>query len=777
MTEHPSLRLPAAASNRLHTLWRVVTVLCGLAWPTLLPAQAPLRDQTSLRFVPDDATFYSSSLHLKQRFEAFTGSQAFSRLRSLPFVKAAVQEFETAWAAGPMPENKPGQPDADSDGGDGDNDLAATLRDIKTFWNNPENRQLVAVALDAVSYEIFAYGDSSMIEFEKEARTLGAGVGTVDVGKLVGEAGFSLESPAMKVILDLCENLPVPAFVIGFKVSDQAAAAAQLARLETVLQESLQDYPDVKQGFGREKIGLGEFLTLKLDGSRIPWDDLVEAAMADTPDDAGDDADDEPLDEASRQERIEQGRAIVKAVAGKLNRRSLTLSLGLYDGYLLFSFGETNSHLSKLSEPGHRLIDRPELAPLLKMSDRPLTGIQYYSRDLSALAHSSTEGVDSLLTSLDQLGAWLEIKDAVRRKLADDVKALATEAASATKRTPGAVVNWQYLTAQGSESYSYDYGGGDRTLDGSKPLSILEHVGADPLIVAAARHKGGLEAYQFLAKSLSVLAPSLDSLVTDNLPPGYDVLYLRLKAEFAPLVEKLHTITSKQLYPALADGQSAFVLDGSSIAVPIPELTGDGGAGRLRFNFPALVYGVTDAPLLTQAGGGYFAVVKETAAALNRLLPDLVAPIDWPPPQARQSPDGTLYLYTLAGDEHSDDEIALTAAVGTDVAVLALVPSQAQRYLKKSRFLPAGVLERSDRPAARVWYLNVAGLIQMIEAWVNFGFETAGMAPQPENPGEEVETVRAIFEVLKCFRRTAGIQYFEGSVLVEHSETVFEDLK
>ncbi len=71
-------------------------LLCGLTWPATVPAQTPLREQTSLKFIPDDAAFYGSSLRLKQQLDNFTRSRAFARLSELSFVKEAVEEFKKA---------------------------------------------------------------------------------------------------------------------------------------------------------------------------------------------------------------------------------------------------------------------------------------------------------------------------------------------------------------------------------------------------------------------------------------------------------------------------------------------------------------------------------------------------------------------------------------------------------------------------------------------------------------------------------------------------------
>jgi len=146
----------------------------ALAAPADLPAQTPLHERTALKYIPDDAAFYTSSLRLRQQFETVIASKAFARLRELPSIKSAVEEFQKGWAAessaaaptAPVKEKNPEragkEKNEDDDGDEDDPDAAAAdadwseaIRSLKEFWNDRENQKLVGVGLDAVSHEIF----------------------------------------------------------------------------------------------------------------------------------------------------------------------------------------------------------------------------------------------------------------------------------------------------------------------------------------------------------------------------------------------------------------------------------------------------------------------------------------------------------------------------------------------------------------------------------------------------------------------------------------------
>jgi hypothetical protein len=197
----------------------------------------------------------------------------------------------------------------------------------------------------------------------------------------------------------------------------------------------------------------------------------------------------------------------------------------------------------------------------------------------------------------------------------------------------------------------------------------------------------------------------------------------------------------------------------------------------LPFPAPALVYGVSDAGLLKQACGAYLSLLQEAVNAVNRLYPEQVPAIPLPQPAERDVPGGKLYVYEVSGSEGEENEIAPTGGLGTNVAVLSLVPEQAKRFLTKTKFVPAGVLARSDQPDARVWFVNFAGLMDVVQSWAGYGLTVAATFAPDAVPDDTSTTVDNVFEILKCWRGSAGISYFDGKALVEFTEIVIEDLK
>ena len=751
-------------SGRARTVFvHCVLLLCGLTLVGPASAQTSVRERTSLRFIPDDAAFYSTSLRLKEQYESFTRSKAFTRLCALPYVKLAAEELKKSFEEGFLEAEEEEDDDDEKNGEkkeagakDAQTDPRESLREFYAFWGDLATQKLTALGLDALSHEVFFYGDKSTMGFLREIQKLNREVNRLT---LAGERGPFVNTN-IQPLLDHLDKLPVPAFVMGFKTTDSAGITEQITALETWLKSELDEYPKVLEGLRREKIGESEFLTLALKGSQIPWEELLKEAEEEG---EGDDDDDEGGDP----------RPVIEALEARLKDRTLTISIGVTEGYLFVSFGETNSHLAKMFEKGKRLADRPEMAPLLKSPEVPLTSISYTSPEVMERLHDSSDVVEGLKEGLGQFGPLLGFDEEASKKLLDDVQELMQEGAAFVPK-PGAVLNWSFATPRGYESFTYQFGGGNRSLDGSKPLTILEHVGSSPLIVTADRLQNQVASYQYTAKALRVAGVHLDRTITMYAPAPYDQLYAQFKEEFQPILQRFHEITADELLPALADGQSAFVLESQPLLIgAIPQRE----TKPLPVPLPALVYGVSDADLLQKACGNYFGLLQKTVMALSRVSQGQIPPFILPPPTARTVGEARLHVYPIAGNEGDEGEIAATGGLTKTFAVLSLAPAQAKRLLDNGKLAPAGVLQRADRPTARVWYFNMAGIIDMIRPWGDVALESSAAELSPEDLAAATETVKGVLDFISCFRSAAGVQYVEDGVLIHHYESVYEDLK
>ncbi len=251
-----------------------------------------LRESTSLRFVPAKASFYSTSLRIRDQFLRIARSRAVAKVHAMPIVQQGLQKLQEEWQ-------------------DGD------FRELREFVQAPENQPLVQVLLDGVSNEIFVYGDA---RHGKWLGTLGRMGNTINLAQLqAAQRGEEPDEAIQKALLEILEKDPdllrVPATVIGFKLRDKEPALSQLARLEQFLRDSISaEAPQLADRLSRQKIGQGDYLTLRLDGTLVPWDEVLE---------------DTDLD-ADTQDKLVQ----------KLRQVTFQIALGLYEDYLILAFGE-----------------------------------------------------------------------------------------------------------------------------------------------------------------------------------------------------------------------------------------------------------------------------------------------------------------------------------------------------------------------------------------------------------------------------------------------------
>jgi len=727
-------------ARRLVTWWLVTWGLAigmGLAFAGPVAAE-DLKETTSLKFVPADAAFYSARLRMKDQIDAITGSKAWARLLELPGIKNYLEQVRAIMKPPP-----------------------GSL--FPSDWAQlelPENKELIDLVLDGLSQEVFIIGDGGYGDSLAAINQMSAAINAVEI-----EAKKSGQPPEQIVARRLTEfvdkeagKLRFPPTVIGFKLTDTVKAEAQIARLEKLANAELDKHDAWKGRLKREKIGGGEILTLKLDGSLLPWDELP------------------PTDNA-------EAKAAIDKVSEKLKARTLTISLGIREGYLLLSIGETTEQLAKLGQ-GKLLIDRPELAPLMKHVDKPLTSISYASQQFLAQANSTNTQIDNYVSMAEQALPLSQIDAELQKELLADVRSLAADLKKYIPK-PGARMAFGFISARGLEGFSYDWGE-QLGIDGSKRLNILDHVGGDPLGFAATRGKFSPQDYELLVKWLGrglyygeqIGLPQLDDATREQ--------YSRVRAEFTPLVNRLDQVTRELWIPAFADGQGAIVLDAklthkqwhtampeSSRPLPMLEI--------------GMVYGVSDAAKVKRAAAEYFLIAADALKALHTIAPENVPEMELTMPLWRDFPEGTVYFYNLPKELGLDTQIAPNAGLSSEFLALSLLPKVSLRLLKPLPLSLDGPLARRDRPLASAAYLNWAGLIDAVNPWIDYGLDRMD-TPHPdlgEAAAAEVAARQAVKDkvsrglaFLRCLRTMSSVSYFEeGALLVTHSEWRLEDQK
>jgi hypothetical protein len=208
-----------------------------------------------------------------------------------------------------------------------------------------------------------------------------------------------------------------------------------------------------------------------------------------------------------------------------------------------------------------------------------------------------------------------------------------------------------------------------------------------------------------------------------------------------------------------------------------------------------LVWGVSDADRLKQAGVEYRAILQEALERLRKAVEDATASGDLPPEAAEQFPDAeieppqsrevngaTLYWYPLPPIWGLDKRLAVSAAVSQQFAAFSLLPQLTQRLIEEQPLAAFGPLEELDRPLASAVYFDFPALVELARPWV--GYITAfahGVAPADleSNPAakETRDHIHALLEIAACCRGVASVTYREGDVYITRAQMRFEDLE
>jgi hypothetical protein len=732
-------------SRVLRRLLLAAVVVAVLPWSAPLVAQAadPLKDNTSLKFVPENVAFYVASLRLREVYDKVATSKAAAKLKQIPVVQFGWAMAMAQWQNPQVPQ----------------------LAMFKQALQAPENQQLVAMLKDAMSQEIFIYGGADFGDAIGLLNELNVASSTA---QLEAAASNDLENPSkaqfgkiLEVINRQGDKLKIPTLVKGAKLGDTQTAVAQLKRLENLITTAFAQQPPLQQRFAREKIGGGEFLTLRLDGSLVPWPMVMQSVQGVDP------------------QQMQQ-------LVTKLSAVKLVISIGLRDKYLLVSIGDDNKHLAQLGQ-GALLYDRSELAPVRKAADKPLTEVTYASAAFMQQVGGVERQMDQLSGMAKQFLPMAGLSPELEKELAADVEKITTYV-KANVPKPGARSGYNYLTPDGFEGFGYSWTT-ESTLDASKNLTVLNHVGGDPIAFWAARGKSNPRLFDNLVFLVSRAAYYAEKLLLEKGDPQQQDAYTKIREQLQPLASQLATVTRDKLIPAFADGQSALVLDAKSTSetwhVAMPP--SDAALPMLEIG---MVSGVSDAGLVKEAFGEYFTIAQQildklhelSAGDLKDMFPQEIPAIQLAKPQTKDVADATVYFYALPAESGLDAQLAPNAGLSASFLVTSLLPRFTARLLADTSLQGQGPLAKYDRPLAAAGHLDFARLIEALEPWIDYGMAIGlGVSADVDGKGGPTgnipQQVHDALEVIKCFRGASVVIYQEGNTMVTHVQCRFADLQ
>jgi hypothetical protein len=689
-----------------------------------------------LKLLPADTAFFNSTLRNREQLEIILKSKAWAKLMDLPAAKFARQKFEEQLA-------KPDDPQ-----------LAMLLGALK----QPENQELLAVLADAGSDEIFIYGGSGWVDFTELLLKVANASRFSSLMALTPEnRGKNPGEVSGRILLNiLAANIKLihmPDLVIGFKVKDAKKAEAQIKRLEDLINTVIGNAPPpIQAGYKRVKVGDSSVLNLTLDGSLVPWDQI-------------------PIKDYEEKEG--QFDPLLK----KLRGLKLSVSLGVHQGYIVLAIGESPEQLAAIGGKGKRLAELPEFKPLEKFAGKRFTSIGYSSKELAATTTTTSADLSGLADSLGELLKAAELPEAQAANLRKDLKSMA-EAASKDLPEPGASLDFAFLTDHGSEGYSYQYGTFPGGLDGSKPLTLTEHVGGNPIFWYVSRSKSNPEAYRNFAKAVPPVFAHVEEALFTKLDDNQKEHYQAVKKSVEPLIKRLDEITGTLLLPSLADGQFGFVLDAkwksaqwyteasTPKPMPLPEL--------------GILLGVSDEAKFREAMRKYHALINDALGAASELSGGQIPDVKMPEPNVDKAEGGILAYYPIPPELGLDAQVVPTAGLSKNALVLSLSRAHSGRLLRPTPLKVEGSLlaDIKTRPLASASGFNWPALVDTLAPWIELAITSSNVPNFPPGPdGDVMKQVRTVLEVMKVFRGTYSATYYEDGVLVTHSESILRDLE
>jgi len=763
-------RVRVGSSVRRVSFASVVAVMAAV--PALADAPAaPRLGGLGVAMIPQDAAFVSSSLRIREQFDAVVNSNAFKSIMQLPAVRRALDSLEEQ-------RSTPG----------------SGLSTFDTFMQLPENEDAVELLADMVATDTFVYGEPSCVSFWQLVRKVAEAQQRASVGAVSGEADIVVESieqedgerdtelraadvgsadavrQARAVLAAVAGNLDlvvVPDLVWGFKTTKGDIATDQIKRIEVLAALMLQADQDLALAVDRKKIANGEVLTLTLDGAQAPWDEIERSAAELTGDAEG-----------------------VAKLFGRLQELDIVIAIGRVGDWVILSVGDSTDHLDKLVLPnsGRKgLLTLPAFAPLAAHGDKRLTGISYLSESLCEAVNSTRSDMESALAVFDQLDETAGVTAEAKK----DFRGLAEKFVDEwVERLPeaGPWMSFSFLNDRGYEGYAWNWAR-NQPFDGSKRLDLLEHAGGAPLGVMVSRMKNDPEGLDVAIELIRQAWAMGQKHGRAELPVDQREKLDAFAEHVAPLGGKFAAILRDKIVKSLADGQVGLVLDSKGKAkrvqgklpsspepLPLPE--------------PALMVSLADPKLFREGLSDLFALGDEFTDALRQMDPGAV-PDGYrvPEPEKSKTDDGSVWSWKLV-NSRLDDQIRPAIGVGDDVAVFSMTPKQAGRMLVESRLETGSQLAKFDEPLAGAAAFDVAGMVDALEPWITYltrygcvqerdGFVDPDVeltaADETEQAKEVLEHVRVVLAAAKSLRATAAEASFQGDALVTHWQNVIRD--
>ena len=685
----------------------------------------------SANWIPADASYFSASYRVGEQWQAFLNSNAFRQLQIMPAVQFGLMQMRQ------HPKYQQFQ---------------------AALTSNPVFQETLALAQDMFSEEVFLYVDSRGSIFLSALGSLyyevyfnsfveGAYRGDVD-----GEGQPELMNSIFETLVSYKDELQLPGVVIGFKLQTPDKAQRLLDLYMTDVRGAI---PFPIQDM---RIGAHSYYSLRLESNMLLPEEKIGEFYVDL-----------------RNKGIRED--LLKSLIDLARTRTLSLTVGLRDEYLLISLGADNSHLEQLGV-GQSLADSDQIEPIKTHFRDNLTSLVYVH---PALTGTGKMNVEDIVEGLSELGKNEDVKAKLPKGLLprakQDLRVLLEEFNQQLPE-PTPYLKSSFLN-RGYESFTFSASYPGR-LDSSEPLRILSHAGPSPLFAHASHAPSSEHTYERCAHWVQVLYGYFQDYVVPEIPLEDIDDFNKFQFTILPFIEKLHVTTKNLLIPSIDGCPSIFVVDGGGKVTALPEP--DGPLARpVRFPRLAIACELNDSESLVDAFSSYRqsinALISDIAALDNSTDSEIY---QLPAPDSRTFGEGTLYTYPLPSwfdPAILDNDFEPHAYVSQDRMVLSLSPSQTLLMMEESEFASSEVVDMKAPSGSATWF-DIKALVQLIADDIDIVVEelAAQEEIEPMPAGMIRYHIMTIGKSLGAMRSYQSRTYVEGEYQVTHSWLHLEDI-
>ena len=363
------------------------------------------------------------------------------------------------------------------------------------------------------------------------------------------------------------------------------------------------------------------------------------------------------------------------------------------------------------------LADTPAIKRLEKHADQRVVSIQYVSKAFAKSLGSANKTMEDIAGAAEQALEKAEVSEEQRKQIVDDIRGLNL---ARYMPEPGDTSGVAFLTDRGYEGFQYN-DGKRPMMDSSKPLTILSHVGGSPLLLVASRSKQNIQDYEEAIAWLKKTAAHVEKIAEEKSEPDEWAKYQEIRKRAIVLLERLDKANREHLYPALADGQGAFVLDLEAKSKQWFKKMPESPKPLPMFEL-AFVGSVSDAERLRQGVAAYIDVAVEAYKLVKEFNPKEMPELKLPKATVSEiSGGGKLYSYPLPKKWGVDPQVAVNAGLTDKFVAVSTMPKTTERLLQRDDAGPRHVAEagstggdghahrvrqddRRDRALDRLWH-------------------------------------------------------------------------